>query len=278
MVSTATTIACLITVFVTLVFPVILLIVYAAKNKSQGVVSAWFLGAAGFFVTQILIRVPILTVLSATEGYATLYSDHPLLLTFLLAFTAGLFELVGRFGAAKLMSKRLTYRRSLAAGLGHGGIEAIVLIGMTYVSNLALISMINTGAFDVMLAETAATGMDVTQLEMIRAQLVGYPPSIFLLASLERLLTMAAHAAMSMIVCYSLHAGHIWKGLLLCLGLHTLLDCTTVFGLLFNQGKLSQGVAYGISYLLLGIAAALSIVVLKGIRRRWPDPTEEAVR
>ena len=65
MVSTATTIACLITVFVTLVFPVILLIVYAAKNKSQGVVSAWFLGAAGFFVTQILIRVPILTVLSA---------------------------------------------------------------------------------------------------------------------------------------------------------------------------------------------------------------------
>lgn len=277
MVSTATTIACVITLFMTLVFPVIILAVYAAKNKGQGVVSAWFLGAAGFFVTQILIRVPILTALSATEGFAALSNNHPLLFTFLLAFTAGLFELVGRFGAAKLMRKRLTYRRSLAAGLGHGGIEAMLLIGMAYVSNLAYIAMINSGAFDTMMAEVAATGMDITQLEMLRDQLVNYPASIFLLASLERLLTMAAHAAMSMIVCYSLHAGHIWKGLLLCLGIHTLLDTTTIFGLLFNQGKLSQGVAYGIIYLLLAVAAVLSILVLKGIRSRWPDPTEEAV-
>lgn len=277
MVSTATTIACIITLFMTLVFPAIILAVYAAKNKGQGVVSAWFLGAAGFFVTQILIRVPILTALSATEGFTALSNNQPLLFTFLLAFTAGLFELVGRFGAAKLMRKRLTYRRSLAAGLGHGGIEAMLLIGMAYVSNLAYIAMINSGAFDTVLAEVAATGMDVTQLEMLRDQLVGYPASIFLLASLERLLTMAAHAAMSMIVCYSLHAGHMWKGLLLCLGIHTLLDTTTIFGLLFNQGKLSQGVAYGIIYLLLAVAAVLSILVLKGIRSRWPDPTEEAV-
>ena len=49
-----------VTLVIALVLPVVILIVYAIKNRKQGVVGAWFLGAAGFFVTQMVIRTPIL--------------------------------------------------------------------------------------------------------------------------------------------------------------------------------------------------------------------------
>ena len=48
MVSTASMIAIIITLFVTLVAPVIVWIIYGVKNKGKGVWKAFVLGAAGF--------------------------------------------------------------------------------------------------------------------------------------------------------------------------------------------------------------------------------------
>ena len=55
MISIATVFCVLISLLVSLVLPVVLLIFFALRNKKQGIPSAWLLGAAGFFVTQILI-------------------------------------------------------------------------------------------------------------------------------------------------------------------------------------------------------------------------------
>ena len=143
MVPITTVVACIITLLVSLVLPIVVLIGLAVKNKKQGIVSAWLLGAAGFFVPQMLIRLPILTVLQSQSWFAVFAQNNLFLYSFGLAFTAGLFELAGRFAVAKLMEKRLTWKRSLAAGLGHGGIEAILLIGMTYVNNLVYIFLIS---------------------------------------------------------------------------------------------------------------------------------------
>ena len=76
MIPTANFLAVLVTLFVSLILPVILLIVYAVKNKGKGIWSAWFLGAAGFFVSQILIRVPILSVLQTQEWFLTFAQEH----------------------------------------------------------------------------------------------------------------------------------------------------------------------------------------------------------
>ena len=65
-----------ITLVISLVLPVIALIVYALKNRRQGVASAWFLGAAGFFVTQMVIRVPILSTLSLMPGFMAFAENH----------------------------------------------------------------------------------------------------------------------------------------------------------------------------------------------------------
>jgi len=270
MISTLTILFCVLTLFVSLVLPVAILIVLAVKFKKQGIVSAWLLGAAGFFVTKILIRLPILTALQGQSWFTAFSQNHLFLYAFSLAFTAGLFELAGRFAVAKLMHKSLTCRRSLAAGLGHGGIEAMILIGMTYVNNLIYIFMINSGTFDALVAQTAAMGVDVSQLELIRTQFLTASPVMFLLAGLERLLAMTAHVGMSMLVCYGVAHKKILPCMALCLGIHTFIDLTAGISLLAGS-VLSQTAVYVIIYLILIAVAAFSVLVIRELHRRWKE-------
>ena len=270
MVPVSTLIACVITLLVTLVLPVVVLVVFATMHKKQGIVSAWLLGAAGFFVTQILIRVPILTLLQSQSWFLEFANSHLFGYAFTLAFTAGLFELAGRFGVAKLLQKKLTWNRTLAAGLGHGGIEAMVLIGMTYVNNLAYIAMINSGTFDATLAQAAAAGVDVAQLELVKQQLVTMSPAMFLLAGFERILAMTGHAAMSALVCYGVAHKKVLPCTLLCLLIHTFIDLTAGITLV-----LPQTTAYILVYAILILVAVFSLYVLKDLRRRWTAPKGE---
>ncbi len=267
MISATTVVACVITLLVSLVLPIVVLIVFSVKNKNQGIVSVWLLGAAGFFVTQILIRLPILSALQSQSWFMGFAQNNLFIYAFGLAFTAGLFELAGRFVVAKLIEKKLTWKRSLAAGLGHGGIEAMLLIGMTYINNLIYIVMINSGYFDTLIAQTAGLGVDVNQLELIRTQLIGVAPAMFLLAGYERLLAMIGHTAMSVLVCYGVAHKKIGVCVLLCLGIHTLMDLTAGISLV-----LPQNIAYPIIYTVLTVMAVVSVVILKNIRRRWQQP------
>lgn len=266
MISIATVFCVLISLLVSLVLPVVLLIFFALRNKKQGIPSAWLLGAAGFFVTQILIRLPILTALQSQSWFAEFANSHLFLYAFALAFTAGLFELAGRFAVAKTMEKNLTFRRSLAAGLGHGGIEAMLLVGMTSVNNLIYIVLINSGGFDTLLAQTAAMGVDVSQLELLREQFLTTSPLLFLLGGFERILAMTAHAAMSMVVCWGVHTKRVLPCLLTALGIHTLIDLSAGLSLV-----LPQTTAYLAIYAILTAVALLSLWILRDIRRRWQE-------
>lgn len=267
MVSVSTIVCCVITLLICLFLPVLALLLFANKCKKQGILSAWLLGAAGFFVTQILIRVPILTVLQGQSWFVRFSQSSPFLYVFSLAFTAGLFELAGRFVVAKVMQKDLTFRRSLAAGLGHGGIEAILIVGLAYVNNLLYIFMINTGIFDTLYTQPGITESIIVQLDMIRTQLIGTPAPVFLLASLERILTVICHTAMSMLVCYGVAHRKSLPCTLLCLGIHTLLDLTAGISLLAGNG-LSQSTIYIIIYAILTLAAVASLVIIRELACR----------
>ena len=273
MISALTILACIVSLLVSLVLPVVIAIAFSVKWKKQGIASAWLLGAAGFFVTQILIRLPILTALQGQSWFAAFAGNHLFLYAFSLAFTAGLFELAGRFAVAKIMHRNLTCRRSLAAGLGHGGIEAILLVGITYVNNLIYIFMINSGSFDALLAQSAAMGIDVSQLELIRTQFLTTSPVVFLLAGLERLLAMTAHVGMSMLVCYGVAHKKVLPCIALCLGIHTFIDLTAGISLLAGS-VLSQSAVYILIYLILIAVAVFSVFVIRELSRRWT--TKEA--
>ena len=267
MVPTLTILSCCIALVICLILPPVVGLLLARKHKGEKLMIAWVLGAAGFFVTQILIRLPILLWLQGQSWFLAFAEKHLFLYAFTLAFTAGLFELAGRFGVAKLM-KHPDYRRSLAAGLGHGGIEAMVIAGSAYINNVVYSFMINAGIFDSVLAEASAMGVDVSQLYLIQDTLLTSSPALYLLGVYERLLAMTCHVAMTLVVCYCLDRGKALQGILICLGLHTLIDLTAGINLLTGT-VLSQSTAYLIIYTILTIAAVLSIFIVRHIRRHW---------
>ena len=275
MVSTATIICICITLAVSLLVPVVGLIVYAVMNKKQGVVSAWFLGAAGFFVTQMIVRTTILSLLSTQEWYVAFLENYYIVYVLILAFTAGLFEFAGRFAVAKMMEKNLTYKRGFAAGLGHGGIEAMLIVGMTYISNLVYVALINSGSFAMIVEQTAALGVDTTALYQVEAALVNTTPATFLLAGYERILTMIAHVALSLIVIYYVKNKDVWKGTAICIGLHTMLD--GVAGLIsglstpYMGSVISQNTMYLLVYIFLTVFAIGSVYIIYKIKGKMDE-------
>lgn len=280
MIPTLSFVTCAITLFVSLVLPVAVLIVLSRKWKLNHIPSAWFLGALGFFIPQMLIRTRVLENFAANPNFAGFVENHYLLYCLILAFTAGFFELVGRYGVAKILKRdSMTFRRCLAAGLGHGGIEAMLLIGITYVNNLVYMVMIQTGSFEAVIAQSTAAGVDPAQLYAVRDALLSTSPALFLLAGYERLLTMVCHAAMSMMVCFGVWQGRPGKAMIGCLVFHTLLDCTPIIqGLAtpYLGNVISLNTAYVLIYTILTLAAVLAVITIKTIYKRWNEALQEA--
>lgn len=275
MVGVLTIITVCITLGVSILLPIGAGIVYALKQKGKGIWSAWLLGAAGFFIMQMVIRTPILNLLAAKPGFMELTYEHYVISGFCFAFTAALFEVIGRYVVAKLLSKNLTYERSIAAGMGHGGIEAIVIIGMAYINNLVFIIMINSNTFDSLIEQVGATGVDTASLVQVKDALLNVNPAMFLLAGYERILTMLLHVALSLLVCYFVSRKQDWKGIGICLVCHCIVDFVAPMlnGLAteYLGNKISTTTASVLVYSFLTLVAAASIVVILKIRRIWKD-------
>ncbi len=265
MVSTASMLSMILTFCICMIVPIVALIIYAVKNKGKGVWLAWFLGAAGFFVMQIVIRTPILSLLSLSEGFVKFANENYIVYIIILAFTAALFEVVARFVGALILKKKQCFEVAVGAGLGHGGIEAMFLIGMTYVNNLLYSIMINTGTFDTMIESTAQMGVDVQALLDVKTALVETAPSMFLLAGYERILTMILHVAMTVLVFYFVYKKKTFVGILLCLLIHTVIDFMPAFLI----SILSENIAYVVTYTFLTVMAIAGIIILVAIRKKW---------
>ena len=262
-----------VTLFISLSLPVIVLIVYALKNRKQGVAGAWFIGAAGFFVTQIVIRVPILSMLSLMPGFMAFAENHYVVYSLMLGLTAALFEVVGRYASAKILSKNLTFTKGFAAGLGHGGIEAIILIGMTYVSNLLYVVMINSGAIEGVIAQTEAMGVDVAPVYALVDTLVNGPAYLYLLAGYERILAMIGHVAMTLVVFYFMSKEETLKGIGICVLYHFVMDSMVgiIGGLAtpYLGSVISQNVSYVITYVFLTAMAAVAVWAIRKTKVVW---------
>lgn len=182
--------ALLITLALTLVLPFVAALVLARRDK--GYVIPFLLGVATFFVTQYLLRMPLLRLLLKESLSFLLFSrTRPVWYVLFLALTAAFFEEGGRYLVMRFLLKRRTFFDGVAFGLGHGGLESILLIG---VPALALLS-----------SPEEISG------------------AMALMSAAERVCAMVIHAAFSVMVLQSAESRNI-GGLLLAFALHTALN------------------------------------------------------
>jgi uncharacterized membrane protein YhfC len=183
------------------------------------------LGVIGFAFFQIVLRVNIiLPAIQSTAWFKESISQTSFrwLYIVFLCVTAGLFEEPVRFAAFAILRKKQQYPNGLSYGIGHGGIEAILLVGMTYINNLLYAIMINTGTFDPMLSSLPQVYQ--TQLEAVRASMVSASPDIFLIGGVERVFTMAIQIALSVLVVRGFMVNRKWLYLVFATLLHAVID------------------------------------------------------
>lgn len=220
-VTTAAIVAMFVTLAICIGLPVVLLLVFR-KKMGKGVTSAFLAGALGFFVPQAVIRIPALQGLSLLDGFGDFVQNHFWMYAVLLALSAGIFETVGRLVVFRTVLKnRTTYNAALCAGLGHGGIEAIYLVGLTYVNNLALSFMINSGsAYNVLTGQ----GLASDQANQLISTMTQTSPTIFYMAGFERVFTIGFQMGLSMLLAYGITRNQTAKFFGLVLILHTTVD------------------------------------------------------
>lgn len=158
-----------------------------------------FLVGAGTFVLFAMILEPILHNLVLRSPAGAAIQGNILLYGLYGGLAAGLFEETGRLLAFRFVLKNHPARiTALSYGIGHGGIEALLLVGLTMVSNLIL-----------GLSHAAGTPLPEEAAAAAEAILT-VPAALFLWGGLERLSAMALHMALSVLVFASVRTGKRW--------------------------------------------------------------------
>lgn len=210
MVSSLSIVFMVISLLISVGLPIGLVIYFYRKQKIS--IKAVLIGALMFFIFQGVLRIPIMSLVQSQSWYSKFAMENMILTIIIIGFTAALFETAGRYiGLRFLLKNKLERKNGIAYGIGHGGIEAILLVGTAYVANLVYSIMINTGSLSGTLIP----------------QLISTPSDMFLAAGVERLFTIIFHIAMALLVTYGImQKKKIY--ILYSLLLHTLVDSVII--------------------------------------------------
>ncbi|MEO8090889.1 MAG: YhfC family glutamic-type intramembrane protease [Gemmatimonadales bacterium] len=181
-------------------------------RRSGTPLAAFGAGALVFLVSQVMLRLPWQIPLGRSV------QAHPeWLIPFLLfsSLTAGLFEETGRWaGYRYLLRKERSLRIGVMFGLGHGGLEAILLAGLPLAGLLVAWVMASRGL--------VPSGR---ALEVVRQQAAAVDGWRVLLAAVERASAIAAHVGLALIVLQMwMRGGRRW--LVLAIALHFAVNAT----------------------------------------------------
>lgn len=209
-------------------------------------------GALIFFLFQMITRVPLMTFAQSLIA-PQLQSSRALLYGWLVvaSLTAGLFEEIGRYvGYRWLMrGEEKTWNKAVMYGLGHGGLESMLLVaGLTAIGLINLIVLPTIPLNTLPEAQQAQVGQ---QLAAVAAQ----PEWVPLLGAWERLWTIPIHVALSTIVLQVFRRGDI-RWLWLAVLAHTAVNVAGTMTLQLLGGQSTAGLlATEAVIALLGVAA-----------------------
>lgn len=180
--------------------PVGLLLYFRLKKKADvlpffigcGVMLLFALVLESLVHQLVLLHSPVGDTIRNNRLYYALYGG----------FMAGLFEETGRFVAMKTVLKRYQGRdvNALMYGAGHGGFEALAILGITSINNVAWSVLINLGQAQLL---TSAAGDAVAQVESTIQALVTTPFWQFLLGGVERISAVALQIGLSVLVWFA---------------------------------------------------------------------------
>jgi uncharacterized membrane protein YhfC len=246
-----------------IVLPIVLGIYLVRKFKLS-----WKLLLAGglTFIASQVLHIPFLSWLTAAFKNGTLPAIPTgwtlIFNAVVLGLLAGIFEETARYILFKfILKKAKTWNEGVLVGVGHGGIEAIIL---GVLAALAFVNMLVFKNMDLSLVPS----IPADQLELAKQQVAAYwsaPAYMALMGLVERFSAVCLHLSLSVMVLYSIVAKKplwFWGALLW----HAFVDASAVF--------LIQKVSVISLEGIVGVMALISLGILFWLRGKFPKPVE----
>jgi len=167
------------------------------------------IGAGTFFlfalVLESLVHMVVLKNVPAIQQNTLYYALYGGLM-------AGLFEETGRFVSMKFLLKKDNNHTALAYGLGHGGMEVIMLFAMSMFSMALVAIMSNMGKLDLLLAKSPDDPAAIAQLNAMVESMQTLKPASYFIGLWERCSAMVLHISLSVLVFTAVRKGgrFIW--------------------------------------------------------------------
>ena len=241
---------------ISIALPVVLLIVVHKKTKARMAMAV--IGAATFFLFAMVLEQILHAVVLGVGGECI--TGNIWIYGLYGGLAAGLFEEVGRFVAMRFaMKKQLNLPNALMYGVGHGGIEAILIVGLASVSNLVTSIMINAGTLEASLGalDQATKEATLTQLSALWTT----PSYQFFLSGIERIVAVTLHIALSVLVFQAVKLGkkRYW---FLAFAIHVGVDFATVIAANYLNLVL-------VEVMLAVLVAGVVVLTVSLCRRNW---------
>ena len=197
-------------------------------KKHHARLSTILVGAGVFFVFALLLE-PIVHQMVLKGPHGAAITGNTWYYALYGGLAAGIFEETGRFLGMKFLLKKEPTGAlpAVSYGAGHGGMEMLMIFGITMISNLVISLMINAGQADTILASVPAESRG--QLEAQFAQLQDLNAGQLLLGFWERISALILQLGLTIIVWTAVRKGGKWLWLFLAaILLHALVDACAV--------------------------------------------------
>ena len=247
--------------FISIALPIALMIIWKAKAKAK--IAPFFIGA-GFFIVFVLLLESLVNSLVYCTSFGDLLDEKAGLYALYAGLMAGIFEECARYLAMKFfMKKSLSKENAVMYGIGHGGIEAIVLVGLTMINNLLYTMIINSGKLETLLSPLDSDTQIATYVQLSKLWLTN--ADVFYLTGIERISTILIHISLSYIV-YLAVKNREAITLVIAIFVHAFIDTLTV--VLGKRGA-TEWVIEGV---LLVLALALLIYTIRLYKSEKIEP------
>jgi len=178
--------------------PIFLFIVFYKKYNAKFI--PMILGIVGFIVFALILESSIHLIVFGKFAL----KEKPLIYIIYGIFMAGVFEETARFISFNILKRKYNgIGTGLAYGVGHGGIEAVLIVGLAMINNIIFSIIVNNGNI-----ETITGALQGKALEQINTQisvLQTTSPHLFLIGGIERIFALSIQISLSIIVFYSVY-------------------------------------------------------------------------
>ncbi|MBW8348442.1 YhfC family intramembrane metalloprotease [Bacillus sp. IITD106] len=264
MVSSATIVSMILSFIIAVGIPIFLVIFFKKRYKISLIVL--LIGMATFFLFASVLESLLHSYFLVWNKTTKQFFENPWLFMLYGGLMAGIFEETGRFIMMKFSLKKYReWKDGLAFGLGHGGMEAILLVGINSVMMIVFAFMINNGTFDSLLINEQTKEV----LGPIKEQLTSGSSFLILLGGIERLSALAIHLGLSILVLYGIRCRKIIF-LFLAILIHAFFDFPAA---LYQAGVIKN--IYVVE-LLIAIIAAGSIYWVVKSKKLFSDDKRAA--